>query len=268
MSLVAFGVRIAMVRILRACLPSNFVVLDSPADAADSLAANPGAALIAVYTGQSSNKLDGEGFFAGSPVLYLDLQIFLPVEMSFAYVDGSGAARTITLDTRAFGSETALDLIVRMIARAMAGQGDVWSQLVGALVQKIETVTAASYLVETAKIKAVAREVRMICETLQEPVPGASPAPVWTQLLAAMTADAQPDSVAPLAPWIAAEIGAPSGLAQGEIDRIFLGLSEYAAQSVQITASTASAAPLPAAEQADTETVVVADAVAGTEAGQ
>ncbi len=269
MSLVAFAVRIAVVRVLRAALPSAFVIVDSPVDAIASLEANPSSALVAVYTGQTENKLDGVAFFAGEPLLNVDLQIFLPQQMIFSYLAADGVTQqTITLDTRGEGSETALDLIERMIARALAVQADAWSQLFGGFIQKVRDVISSSYLVETAKVKAPAREIRMICETIQEPVPGAPAADIWAQLLAAMTADTSAtDSVVALAPWIAAEIGSPSGLPQAEIDRIFLGLSEYAAQAIQLTTTAVDPTanpPLDPALQADTETVAVTDFLNGT----
>jgi hypothetical protein len=106
----------------------------------------------------------------------------------------------------------------------------------------------------------------MVCETIQEPVPGGPASDIWSQLLTAMTADSSAsDSVAALAPWIAAEINAPAGLSQPEMDRIFLGLSEYAAQGINLTATTVDPLanpPLPSAEQADSQTVAVSDALA------
>jgi hypothetical protein len=236
MSLVAFAARIAAVRVLRAALPAAFIVVDSPVDPIDSLEANPAAALVAVYTGQGDNKLDGGAFFAGEPRLNLDLQVFLPQQMVFSYTDAHGAPQTVTLDTRGEGSETALDLIERMIARALAVKADVWSDLFGRFIQTIERVVSSSYLVETAKVKAPAREIRMVCETLQEPIPGAALTGVWSELLTAMQADATPgvSNIAALAPWIAAEIAAPAGLSQTEVDRIFLGLSRYAMQMIDL----------------------------------
>lgn len=264
MSLVAFAVRIAAVRILRAALPGAFLIVDSPVDPVDSLETNPESALIAVYTGQTANKLDGVAFFAGEPILNLDLQIFLPQQMTFTFVAAAGgAAQVVTLDTRGAGSETALDMVARMITRAISAQGDPWAVLFAGFVQKVRDVIASSYLVETGKVKAVAREIRMSCDVLQEPVPGAAAGAIWADLLTAMRADTTPgDNVAALAPWIDAEINNPAGLSQAEVDRIFLGLSEYAAQSINLTATLADSPPLPLAEQADTITETVADAVA------
>jgi hypothetical protein len=232
MSLVAFAARVAVVRVLRAALPSAFIVVDSPVDPIANLETSPASALIAVYAGQGENKLDGEAFFAGEPRLNLDMQVFLPQQMAFSYLDAHGAPQTLTLDTRGAGSETALDLVERMIARALAVRDDAWSDLFGRFILTVRQVISSSYLVETAKVKAPAREIRMVCETLQEPVPGAAMSEVWTALLTAMQADEGSDSVAGLAPWIAAEIASPAGLSQTEVDRIFLGLSRYSMQAI------------------------------------
>ena len=255
MSLVAFAVRIATVRVLRAALPACFAVLDSPVDPIDALALNPSAAVVAVYSGQNANKLDGTGFFAGAPMLNLNLQIFLPPQMTF-----SVGGQSVTLDTRAEGSETALDAIWYMIACALAERGAPWADLWGRFVQKVSDSVASSYLVETSKVKAVAREIRLLCDVIQEPTPGGAASDIWSRLLAAMTADAGSDNVSALAPWISALIASPGALAQNERDRIFLGISEYASWGINLTAAEVSPKkdpPLPLAEQADTISVVV-----------
>ena len=264
MSLIAFAVRIATVRLLRAALPSAFVVMDSPVDAIDILTTNPSAGLVAVYTGQGENKLDGTAFFAGDPLLFINLQIFLPARLAFE-VEGAGAAY---LDTRAEGSQTALDLIGRMILRAIAVRGEPWGDLWGGFVMKVRDIIESSYLVETTKTKFVASEIRMICETLQEPTPGAAASGIWSDLLAAMQADTSPDSVQPLAALLAAEIALPAGLPQAEVDRIFLGISEYAATALNISSTVVAPEnnpPLPLAEQADTATISVPDALSDPE---
>ncbi len=234
MSLVAFAVRIAMVRSLRAALPSAFTVLDSPVDPIGLLESSPTSGLVAVYTGVGDNRLDGVGFFAGNPVLTMTVQIFLPQSTAFAYADAAGAPQTLALDLRGAGADTALDVVERMVDRALAVQAGAWSTLFAAFVMRVRSAVSASYLVETVKVKAPARELTLTCETLQEPTPGAPVADVWADLLTAMRADASADSVAPLADWIAAELAAPAGLTPAEIDRVFLGLRAYAAQLIDL----------------------------------
>ncbi len=228
MSLVAFAVRIAAVRALRAALPPAFAIVDSPIDPIGLLDQNPAAGLVALFTGVGDNRLDGEAFFAGDPTVSLSVQMFLPQAMAFAWGDGLSLA----LDLRGQGADTALDVVERMVERALAVQADAWGALFARLVVRVRGLVSASYLVETAKVKAPARELTLTLETLQEPTPGAPRADVWTDFLAAMRADEASDSVAPLAGWIEAELAAPLGLSPAEVDRVFLGLRAYAAAAI------------------------------------
>jgi len=223
MSLVAFALRIATVRLLRAALPAAFRVIDSPVDTIDLLANDPTAALVAIYAGRTENRMDGNGFFEGDPTLDLEMQIIIPTKMTFGYTT-AGVTTQLALDTRAEGSATALDFIARMILRAIATRPAPWGVLWGRFVTQVHEMAEASYLIETQKTKFVANEIRMRLDTLREPVPGVAAAGIWADLLTAMAADTETDSVAALAPWLAAEINLPLGLAQTEIDRIRLGI--------------------------------------------
>lgn len=262
MSLVAFAARVALVRILRSALPVGFIVVDSPSDMVATLESSAGQALAVVFAGKIENRLEGMGFFAGEPRLDLEIQLFLPPTIAFVF--GAGQEQ-ITLDGRN-GADAAFDLLWRMIARALAQQSGSWGRVFGAMAQNISEMIMTPYLVETTKIRMPAREIRLVCEVLQEPEPGASATGVWADFIDAMKSDDAPDSVASLAPLIEAEILAPVGLAQGDVNRIFLGISEFASRVVKITATTVVAAgnpSLPQADQGDTMTASVADVQAG-----
>lgn len=230
MSLVAFGIRIAAVRAIRAAVWPIFKVVDSPQVPTDLL--EEGVPLIAVYTGFEKDKMDGRDLLGEDPRVNLTMQIFLPPEFTI-----TSAGKSLTLDTRKGGAETVLDVVCRRITTGFAAQNDTWSQLLGGFVQKIYRETAGSYLVATEKVRTSAREMTLDCEVLHEPIPGALPADIWADLITAMRADTtSPDAVAPLADWIAAEISGPTILSQDERDRIDMGLSEYTAQAIGIVA--------------------------------
>lgn len=232
MSLVGFAIRITTARALKAALPSSFEVLDSPQEPLDILDKADPKPLVAIYTGHSESKPVGRALLGGDALTHLSLQFFLPAEVDFAIGD-----RTIKIDTRKQGAETALDVVWRMAARGLLAEGgDVnpWPALWREFVIQTPRITNASYLVERASVRMVAREVTIHCEVLNEPVPGAAAAGPWASLIAAMAADQVGDGLSSLSPWISAEIRGGADLSQAERDRIFMGLSDYVAQSVGI----------------------------------
>ncbi len=272
MSLVAFALRACVQRVAAAALGASFTVLDSPVDAISALIdsrAPSGAyrGVVAVYAGHGVNKWAADdandpgpgGVFAGNPRIDLFMQILLPSQIAVT----TDAGVTAQVNARNAGAELALDIVTRAILRGLSLQASGWGQLFGRAVSRIDEVDWGSYLVETTSVKTPGRELRLSCVALQEPVPGAALTPFWADFLAAVQADAE---FAPLAPLLEAELSSPSGLSQGEIDRIFLGITETAAQDVGITATTVDPnynPPLPAAEAADTISAGVADLLAG-----
>ena len=223
MSLVAFGIRIATVRAIRAALWSEFVVVDSPQKPLPLLEA--GKPFVAVYTGHDTDKMEGRELFAGDPHVTLTIQIFLPATFTV-----SVAGQTLTLDTRAEGAETVLDVVARRILAAFLQECEPWSRLWAEFVQTTHRSQNISYLVEAKDVRTSARELTLECGVLYEPTPGAPPDGVWARLIELMRAEPLgPGSVAPLADWLAAEISGPTTLCQGDRDRIDLGLSVYPA---------------------------------------
>ena len=243
MSLVAFGIRIATVRAIRAVIWPEFTVADSPQKPLALLA--DGKPLIAVYTGHDTDKMDGRELYSGDPKVALAIQIFLPAQVTVTV-----AGKPLKLDTREEGAETLLDVIARRILGAFLAQDEPWSCLWAELVQKTGRSQNISYLVETTDVRVSAREVSLDCEVLYEPMPGAPPEGVWARLIALMRADVGLRSVAPLADWIAGEIAGPKTLTQADRDRIDLGLSRYAAEAIGIL-------PLPDSDGAALKQVTV-----------
>ena len=227
MSLVAFAMRVSAVRAFRAVIWPEFTVVDSPQRPLNLL--SKGRPLIAVYTGQLNDAMDGRELYAGDPRVALTVQVYLPDEVTVTV-----AGQPLKLDTREEGAETVLDVIARRLLGAFLAQDEPWAVLWAQLVQKTGRLQNHSYLVESDDGRVSARELVLDCETLYEPIPGAPPEGVWADLIALMRTDASERSVAPLADWIAAEIAGPQALPQEERDRIDLGLSAYAASVASI----------------------------------
>jgi len=247
MSLVPFALRIAAVRVLRAALPPGFVVLDSPQEPLDLLVAAEPAPFVAIYTGHNETTVEGRSMLGGAPRVEIALQFVLPCEVEL----GVGG-QSVRLDTRKQGAETALDVLWRRGAVALAASRSPWAELWRNIVIGATKVTNASYLVEHKAVRAVAREIVVTCDPIHEPLPGAAPQGVWADLIALMRADDGLDSLAPLADWLAAEIMGSEALTQEARDAAYLGLSAYVAAKVGIggaigdTANDASEATLEA----------------------
>lgn len=259
MSLVGFAIRVATARALKKALPPAFEVLDSPQEPLDILDQADPKPLVAIYTGHSESNPLGRALLAGEVLTHLSLQFFLPAEVVFSYGSAS-----IKIDTRRQGAETALDVIWRIAARALLAEGgdaNPWPALWREFVIQTPRIINASYLVERRNVRMVAREVTIHCETLNEPVPGATPAGPWEKLIAAIEGDDGGDGLTQLAPWIAAEIRGGADLPQAERDRIFMGLSAYVAQASGIGGPIGDIDNDPAAPAGDQ--IPVADALAG-----
>lgn len=229
MSLVAFGIRIAAVRAIRAVIWPEFPVADSPASTIALL--DEGKPLVAVYTAHANEGLEGNEVLSGDPKVSLTIQIYLPAEVTVTV-----AGAPLKFDTTKEGAETVLDVIAHRILAAFAAQAEPWSRMWASLVTRTARMQNHSYLVESTSVRTSAREITLECETLYDPIPGGPPEGLWADLVALMRTEdpASPHSVAHLADWLSAEIAGPQALPQEERDRIDLGLSAYAAGAVSI----------------------------------
>ncbi len=230
MSLVAFALRVTTCRVLSESLPVGFAVHDSPQDPVSLLAVPDPQPFAAVYTGDAKGIYDGRDLLAGSSIITLSVQIFLPA--TFA-VNVSGTL--LMIDTRRQGADAVLDVLWRAAARGLVAAQSVWGKLWRSVVLLTPETNNSSYLVEHENVRAIAREVMIKCDVLHEPVPGAAPEGVWADLIAAMRSDAGSDGLAALADWIESEIRGPADLPQGERDRIYAGLTDYAARVLSVT---------------------------------
>ncbi|MBE7190805.1 hypothetical protein, partial [Jatrophihabitans endophyticus] len=132
MSLVAFAMRIATVRAIRAVIWPDFVVADSPQRPLALL--EQGKPLVAVYTGHDADRMEGRELYAGDPRVTLTIQVFLPAELTITTSGG----QVLALDTRKAGAETVLDVVARRVLSAFLDAGatpNPWSELWQRLLQ-------------------------------------------------------------------------------------------------------------------------------------
>lgn len=198
MSLAACALRIATTRILAAALPAPFEVLDSPQDVIPLLESDAPKPFAAVFTGSITTEIEGRQLLCGDSKISLHIQILVPETFAFSLPGGGG----LELDTRRQGAETLFDAICRRAELALISCDTNWSVLWNDLVMRTPQKRVSSYLVESAKIRAPAREYTLDCETIAEPVPGAAPSGTWANLLALMRADGSGDGLSIIADWM------------------------------------------------------------------
>jgi hypothetical protein len=238
MSLVPFALRICATRALQAALPASVVVVDSPQEPLDLLDKAAPRPIVAVYTGSVMTKLEGRNLLGGAPVVLLTLQFFLPERFTFE----TSPARTITVDTRRQGAETALDILWREALLALNASPEPWATLWREFAPVVASIANQHYLLERNGVKLTAREVTLECEPIHEPVPGAEPADAWAAFITLMRADARGDGLSALADWVEASIRS-AALSPAGRDAAYLGLSAYVAQSVHIDDAVVSVDP-------------------------
>jgi hypothetical protein len=238
MSLVPFALRICATRALQAVLPASVVVVDSPQEPLDLLDKATPRPVVAVYTGSAMTKLEGRNLLGGAPVVLLTLQMFLPESFPFETSPG----RTITVDTRRQGAETALDILWRDALLALNASPEPWAALWREFAPAVASIANRHYLLERNSVKVTAREATLECEPLHEPVPGAEPADAWAAFITLMRADTRGDGLSTLADWVDASIR-DAALSPAGRDAAYLGLSAYVAQAIHIDDGIASADP-------------------------
>jgi hypothetical protein len=111
--------------------------------------------------------------------------------------DTSVSEDNIEIPSTSAGLETTLDVIAYQIKVALLDGASVWSGLWGGLVasvKRVDTLRGADFLKTGTRF--AARQINMELTTLNDPVPGAEPIWVWSQILDALAADPEFDDVA------------------------------------------------------------------------
>lgn len=229
MSLVSFGLRLAVSRLIAGRTWAQERVLNSPVDPIEdvvrkdtdgSVDSRP---LIAIFT--NDEKGDNEGRDIGGRSGSLDLIFFIYLPPDKVLVDGD-----LELETRESGGAMALDLIWHQCRTALIHGAPVWRNVYERFVTRITAVRSRPILIETERGSRIpAKEVVLTMDVLPEPDTGTPLNPNWLALDAAMRADA---AAGPLADLIKAMIEEPSNLASWQLDRANLAVSEAAIRAL------------------------------------
>lgn len=230
MSLVSFGLRLAVCRLLAGQTWAQERILNSPLDPVDDVvrqdkngAVDP-RPLIAVFT--NDEKGDNEGRDIGGRRGSLDLIFFVYLPPDRVEIDGGA----IEFETRTPGGAMALDLVWHQCRTALLFGAPAWRAVYEKFVTKINDVRARPILIETEKgARIPAKEVILTLDVLPEPDLGKPMNPNWLALDAAMRAD---DGAAPLADLIKAMIEEPANLASWQLERANLAVSEAAIRAL------------------------------------
>lgn len=224
MSLVSFGLRLAVCRLLAGRTWAQERILNSPLDPVDDVVRqdNSGAVdprpLIAVFT--NDEKGNNEGRDIGGRPGSLDLIFFIYLPPDRVEIDDG----EMVFETRTPGGAMALDLIWHQCRTALLFGPAAWREVYERFVNKVTDVRARPILIETEKgTRIPAKEVIVTLDVVPEPDLGKPLNPNWLALDTAMRAD---ESAEPLADLIKAMIEQPSDLPSWQLERANLAVSE------------------------------------------
>ncbi len=230
MSLVSFGLRLAVCRLLAGRTWAEERVVNSPIDPLsnvlrddDTKAVDP-RPLIAVFT--NDEKGSNEGLDVGGRPGTLDLVffIYLPPDKIVVGEDDT------EFEARDSGGAMALDLVWHQCRTALLFGPEPWRKVYEKFAHKITDVRSRPILIETEKgIRIPAKEVILTVDALPEPDVGKPLNPNWLALDTAMRADAD---AAPLADLIKAMIEEPGNLPSWQLERANLAVSEPAIRAL------------------------------------
>lgn len=232
MSLVSFGLRLAVSRLLAGRTWAEDRIHNSPMDpVADVLCQDNNGLidqrpLIAVFTNDEKGTNEGRDIGGRPGSLDLIFFIYMPPTTMVAE-DGE-----IKLETRDAGGAMALDLVWHQCRAALVLGPQAWRAVYEAFVAKITDVRARPILIETEKgVRVPAKEVIVTMDVVPEPDIGKPLSPYWQKLDTAMRADA---AAAPLADIVKAMIEEPANLASWQLERANLTVSDAAIRSLGI----------------------------------
>lgn len=231
MSLVSFGLRLAVCRLLAGQTWAEDRIYNSPLDPLTNvLPQDDGVVdprpLIAVFT--NDEKGDNEGRDIGGRTASLDLVFFIylpPDKMSVE--DGE-----VVFDTRLAGGAMALDLVWHQCRTALLLGASAWRDVYERLVIKITETRARPILIEAERgIRIPAKEVIVSMMVIPEPDIGKPLNPGWQALDTAMRAD---EASEPLADLLKSMIETPADLTSWQLERANLAVSEATVRALGI----------------------------------
>lgn len=235
MSLVAFGLRLVVSRLLRGQTWADHRISNSPVDPlADwQEGAEPGQSQpsLAIYTVRRKALVTGKATQGKSATIDLIVNIFLPPTVVVA-APAEGSNPEITLETSNTGGAMVMDLIGRQIDAAFRFGPAQWREIWDIFVIRVESVESRPLLYEIDKtVQIPCVELTYSLEVIPDPDFGVPLLPGWAKLRAAMAGDADYAASAPL---LDALISSPTGLPSWRAAQAALGLSGAALRSIGI----------------------------------
>ena len=247
MGLTAFAVLLILTQMIRAALGSTVTVLmqpDAPVDVTQRT--------VCLYIESASGKPRAETTADGENAMRIRVELFAPVNDPSPGVMLKGSM--------------ALFFLWRAIEGALAPDSSAWGAIWETFRLDLDAYSETLPLFETEKgVKIAAQVVILTVDTLASPFFGA-PNAAWTGLLAQMAAGNT--EMQQLAPILQAAVEGAS-LSSIELLAESLGVSAATLSNIGLgaTVNPSDNPPLPAAEQADTQTTLVTDALASTQVG-
>lgn len=230
MSLVSFGLRLAVCRLLEGRTWAQERIHNSPIDPVtevvrgdDDGTVDP-RPLIAVFTNDEKGGNEGRDIGGRAGSLDLIFFIYLPPDR-IEINDGD-----MVFESREPGGAMALDLLWHQCRTALLFGTAAWRQVYERFVNKVTDVRARPILIETERGSRIpAKEVILTLDVVPEPDLGKPMTVAWQALDAAMRAD---DNAAPLADLIKGMIEQPDDLSSWELQRANLAVSEATIQAL------------------------------------
>lgn len=235
MSLVSFGLRLVVSRLLRGQTWAGNRIYNSPIDPLaeweNGVEIGQRQPCIAIYTGQREATVVGKATQGKLATIDLVFDIFVPPTLVVA-APADGETPAITLETSNTGGAMVIDLMARQIDAAFKFGPEPWKSIWDIFVVSVRSVRSRPLLYEVDKtVQIPCVEITYSLECIPDPDFGVDLLPGWAMLKAAMLAD--PDYAAS-ASLLDTLISGPQGLPDWRKAQAALGLSDAAIRSLGV----------------------------------
>jgi len=237
------ALRLATVRALRGRTLAGERVHDSEHGAIDEVAAERPLPFIVVYTDDGQYNHSDRNLWStsgskrvGSGYQKLVIEIAMTQRMQVTDENGEPVAGAVQPETDA-ALEFNIDVIERQVVAALMDPQSPWAEMWREIVDHVGDRQSQRGVSLRDGVRFAGRQITLDVQLMKEPVPGASPGPLWTRFLALAGAD---PTLAPVVPVLEALL-AGSTLPDWQLGRSAYGLTLDEARALQV-------APPPGAE--------------------
>lgn len=227
MSLMSFAIRFCIAEALKGNTWAGDRVRDSQVEPLDELFGEKRELkpLIAIYSGTLDYNPVGSELTGARKRNEVTVQIYIPPEIKIERGDES-----ITLKER--GIAFALDITERQVEAALVVPDNVWAVLWRRFVPSYDRVLSRPVLLQVEDgTRCVCREISYLCKPLLDPPWGKPLQGIWIDFYNALKASASADNLA-IAEIVKESIEKPSGLADWQLARIAMGVTDGVMQNI------------------------------------